>query len=85
MIAAVRLVLPWSIWPIVPMFTCGLVRSNFFLAIETCLTPSLSCGSEPYGHGFASEFASGGLPEVMEPTIGFEPMTSSLPRKCSAD
>src|SRR5579859_1259354 len=32
-IAAVRLVLPWSIWPIVPMFTCGLVRSNFFLAI----------------------------------------------------
>src|SRR5690242_18677208 len=32
-IAAVRLVLPWSMWPIVPMFTCGLVRSNFFLAI----------------------------------------------------
>src|SRR5258708_36709157 len=32
-IAAVRLVLPWSIWPIVPMLTCGLVRSNFFLAI----------------------------------------------------
>src|SRR4051812_12768827 len=31
-IAAVRLVLPWSMWPIVPMFTCGLVRSNFFLA-----------------------------------------------------
>jgi hypothetical protein len=24
--------LPWSMWPIVPMFTCGLVRSNFFLA-----------------------------------------------------
>ena len=32
MIAAVRLVLPWSMWPIVPMLTCGLVRSNFFLA-----------------------------------------------------
>src|SRR6266850_2412764 len=32
-IAAVRLVLPWSMWPIVPMFTCGLLRSNFFLAI----------------------------------------------------
>ena len=30
--AAVRLVLPWSMWPIVPMLTCGLVRSNFFLA-----------------------------------------------------
>src|SRR5215510_14482021 len=33
-IAAVRDVLPWSMWPIVPMFTCGLVRSNFFLAIR---------------------------------------------------
>ena len=31
-IAAVRLVFPWSMWPIVPMFTCGLLRSNFFLA-----------------------------------------------------
>src|SRR4026209_681575 len=35
LIAAVRLVLPWSMWPIVPMLTCGLVRSNFFLA-TTC-------------------------------------------------
>src|SRR5512143_732574 len=33
-IAAVRLVLPWSMWPIVPTLTCGLVRSNFFLAIS---------------------------------------------------
>src|SRR5512147_3334876 len=32
-IAAVRLVLPWSMWPIVPMLTCGLVRSHFFLAM----------------------------------------------------
>jgi hypothetical protein len=24
-------VLPWSMWPIVPMFTWGFVRSNFFL------------------------------------------------------
>ncbi len=32
-IAAVRVVLPWSMWPIVPTFTCGLVRSNFFFAI----------------------------------------------------
>src|SRR5436190_17948869 len=28
--AAVRVVLPWSMCPIVPMFTWGLVRSNFF-------------------------------------------------------
>src|SRR5215510_7810807 len=38
--AAVRLVLPWSMWPIVPMFTCGLVRSNFFLAISALLSLS---------------------------------------------
>src|SRR5438105_885824 len=29
--AAVRVVLPWSMCPIVPMFTWGLFRSNFFL------------------------------------------------------
>ena len=32
-IAAVRVVLPWSTCPIVPMFTCGLVLSNLALAI----------------------------------------------------
>src|SRR5688572_31892329 len=32
-IAAVRLVLPWSMWPMVPILTWGLLRSNFFLAI----------------------------------------------------
>src|SRR5215204_4307439 len=32
LIAAVRLVLPWSMWPIVPTLTCCLLRSNFFLA-----------------------------------------------------
>src|SRR3984893_9893014 len=30
-IAAVRVVLPWSTWPIVPTLTCGLVRENFSL------------------------------------------------------
>jgi hypothetical protein len=38
LIAAVSDVLPWSMWPIVPMLTCGLLRSNFFLAIA-CLSP----------------------------------------------
>jgi hypothetical protein len=32
-IAAVRDVLPWSTWPIVPMLTCGLLRSNLLFAI----------------------------------------------------
>jgi hypothetical protein len=31
--AAVSVVLPWSTWPMVPMFTCGLLRSNLALAI----------------------------------------------------
>ncbi len=33
-IAAVRVVLPWSTCPIVPTFTCGFVRSNFCFATD---------------------------------------------------
>ena len=40
MIAAVSVVLPWSMWPIVPTLTCGLVRSNFFFAIVGSLPGS---------------------------------------------
>src|ERR687890_2667188 len=36
--AAVSVVLPWSMCPIVPTFTCGLERSNFSFAI--CLVRS---------------------------------------------
>src|ERR1700730_12020005 len=36
-IAAVKVVLPWSMWPIVPVFRCGLVRSNFAFAIASVL------------------------------------------------
>ncbi len=35
--AAVKVVLPWSMWPIVPTFTCGFVRSNFSLAMNSAL------------------------------------------------
>src|SRR5690606_2976560 len=38
--AAVSVVLPWSIWPIVPTFTCGFERSNFSFAIA--LRPRLN-------------------------------------------
>ena len=41
-IAAVSVVLPWSTWPIVPTLTCGLVRSNFFLAICVVLLPGFT-------------------------------------------
>jgi hypothetical protein len=33
-IAAVSVVLPWSMWPMVPTLTCGFDRSNFCLAIS---------------------------------------------------
>src|SRR3546814_11161642 len=36
-IAAVRDVLPWSTWPIVPMLQCGFVRSNFAFAMTRTL------------------------------------------------
>src|ERR1700710_3099457 len=35
--AAVRVVLPWSMWPMVPTLTCGLLRSNFSLAMSAIL------------------------------------------------
>src|SRR5690606_11955011 len=35
-IAAVVVVFPWSTCPIVPMFTCGFVRSNFCFATASC-------------------------------------------------
>jgi hypothetical protein len=31
--AAVKVVLPWSTWPMVPTFTCGFVLSNFAFAM----------------------------------------------------
>src|SRR6476661_4694192 len=50
-IAAVSVVLPWSTWPIVPTFTCGLVRSNLPFAIFSFLQKndflSMVCGSGP--------------------------------------
>ena len=39
-IAAVKVVLPWSTWPIVPTFTCGFVRSN--LPFAMIVFPSIS-------------------------------------------
>ena len=50
--AAVSVVLPWSMWPIVPMFTCGLVRSNFFLRHFRLLLGCRPVGSSVAGAGF---------------------------------
>src|SRR5213082_132400 len=35
--AAVKVVLPWSTWPMVPTLTCGFFRSNFSLAMVVLL------------------------------------------------
>src|SRR5215208_7831740 len=44
-IAAVSVVFPWSTCPIVPTFTCGLVRSNFFFAIAMVpFSPPIAVG-----------------------------------------
>ena len=39
--AAVSVVFPWSMCPIVPTFTWGLVRSNFCLAMVGVMLPDL--------------------------------------------
>src|SRR6266852_6846615 len=44
-IAAVSVVFPWSMCPIVPMFTCGFVRSYFALAMAAPPTPCLTSAS----------------------------------------
>ncbi len=38
-IAAVSVVFPWSTCPMVPTFTCGLLRSNFSLPMVRALLP----------------------------------------------
>src|SRR5437762_12781473 len=77
-IAAVSVVLPWSMWPMVPTLTCGLVRSNFFLAMPGCLLrPSTRrCDSplgflnELAGHGRRNHVVVGELHGVGRPALG---------------
>src|SRR6185295_139012 len=58
--AAVNVVLPWSMWPMVPTLTCGLLRSNFSLAMSS--TPLRF-----YVHLRAWRF--GGQPSAGLPTV----------------
>src|SRR5205085_2458836 len=51
-IAAVSVVLPWSMCPMVPMLTCGLVRSNLALATGF-LSPCLRSRARALGVGGA--------------------------------
>src|SRR5215217_2725238 len=47
-IAAVRVVLPWSTWPMVPTFRCGLVRSN--LPLDIAFLPFCYLGRDALRH-----------------------------------
>src|ERR671921_1179451 len=46
--AAVRVVLPWSTWPMVPTFRCGLVRSN--LPLDIAILPFCYLGRYALRH-----------------------------------
>src|SRR5215831_14882437 len=48
-IAAVKVVFPWSTCPIVPTFTCGFVRSNFCFAIVPAPVLASPTDSHPFG------------------------------------
>src|SRR5262245_22895864 len=83
-IAAVSDVLPWSMWPIVPMFTCGLVRSNFFLAIVCWLLadrPGLGnagLGDELLGKVARDLGVVGKLHRVAGPALGHRPQVRGV-------
>src|SRR5688572_30879627 len=67
-IAAVRVVLPWSMWPIVPMFTCGLLRSNF------CLLMSLLLLAAYAGHDLAADARRDFLVRIEMHGVGSPPL-----------
>ena len=70
--AAVRVVLPWSMWPMVPTLTCGLERSNFSFAMSSAILALYRRDDVR-------------LADRLEPMTGIELVTSSLPRTRSAN
>src|SRR5947209_20099115 len=70
--AAVRVVLPWSTWPMVPTLTWGLLRSKTFLAIGVC-SSSLACtrlGGDPRADLARHRLIVGELHRVRGTTLG---------------
>src|SRR4029079_12977988 len=69
----------------VPMFTCGLSRLNFSLAMP-CRSFSALRYRETIQISWVPVVRRAWIVDrgsVVEPTTGFEPVTPSLPRKCS--
>src|SRR5205814_9619889 len=85
--AAVRVVLPWSTWPMVPTLTCGLVRSNRFFATLLLLLYARTTGLSRAGLRDSAPPRRGGGAggRMRQPTRRIELLTSFLPRMCSTD
>src|SRR5215210_7926260 len=76
-IAAVSVVLPWSMWPIVPTLRCGLVRSNFCLAIGVPLLASYP-GNDLTGDRLGHLLVGVELHRVGSATLGARPQVGSV-------
>src|SRR5215216_2539872 len=73
--AAVKVVLPWSTWPIVPTLRCGLVLSNTPLDITSLLLSIRYLGRDALGHlGVVVELHGEG-----GPTLGLAPHGGRVP------
>src|SRR5215216_5994393 len=80
-IAAVKVVLPWSMCPIVPMFTCGFVRSYFAFAMSVSFLASASAvygparclGGDLFRHGGRHFLVARELHGVSGATLGHGP------------
>ena len=69
--AAVSVVLPWSMWPIVPTLTCGLLRSNFSFATSNYSFLKKS-----------SRFRNGSEANLRN-ILGYAPAPTGSPVRCS--
>src|ERR1044071_3907373 len=74
-IAAVSVVLPWSTCPIVPTFTCGLVRANLPFAMKVS-----DRKADPLRE---PRLVACSYFDVLVPMARIERATSPLPRECS--
>src|SRR3989338_6547033 len=71
--ALVKVVLPWSMWPMVPTFTCGFVRTKVSFAICYLLlrfSCFKSCGLyNLFGYIFRDLLVKGGFHGIGCPTL----------------
>src|ERR1019366_6124475 len=81
--AAVNVVLPWSMWPIVPTLQCGFVRSNFSFAISVCSDSNLLL---PLGPRFPTRDVFGHVAVNLKPLNAlWIPVTRPTLRKLLGD